>query len=252
MRSERPDEDFLQEQIEDIAGAGVLVRSVIHRMNNLLGAASGYIELLSFQRSEIPGDGASYLDEINAAITEAGQLSQQFLHFARLRDGGKVRTILQEVISPLVETIQSQLETRGGTLLYRNNSVCELEARVVALREGIRALFALLFASFPEGNISFFLSLVDVDGGVAMRLESEQILNCLKKLKPLFEPRWSTLGMLFRSDGTSLPVNVTDANAALLEVILQAHGGNITIGESGSSSGFICLWLPGVEKTNTL
>ncbi|MHC4883871.1 MAG: histidine kinase dimerization/phospho-acceptor domain-containing protein [Planctomycetota bacterium] len=229
---------------EPMVGTGVVVRGVVHRLNNLLGAASGYVELLEMEREELPEHSREFLDELVEALEEAGSLGQQFLRFARCRD--REREILS--LASVVEFALAEGALHEPRDRLEASASVLIEVNPLSLREALLAGARLLGGG--ESLRGLHVDIADAEGGGRLSLMSRGPVEDREAFLNLLAPCWADRGMLFSNaqDGAQ---DRLQTDAALLQVVAQAHGGRVSGSIGPEGRGCIDLMFPACKLAQT-
>ncbi len=209
--------------------SGSCVRPLVHEVNNLLGAAMGYTELVQMETS-LDSKSKRQLGETVAALQRCSQLINSFAQV--------VRPIRESFYSP-DEIVRSALDMRAYTLRAQSVTleyVCEDDALMAS---GIAALtqFAVVCTlmeaerrlSALETERRLRVSIAAIDAGISI-----QILDNALDAQAVTpdDARWSSLGL-------DLPeLSLSSARQAL-----DAQGGSLSF---TPTTGFLMV-LPGAD-----
>ena len=229
-------------QQERLGALGTMASGIAHDFNNALAAILGFSELLC-QRPETLADKEKtlrYLQMMNTAAQDAGNVVNRLREFYRHREDGEVFTpvnlnqVVQQAISFTQPKWKNQAEAKGITIhaVTELGKIPTITGSASDLREALTNLIFNAVDAMPQGGIitlrthseNSHVILEVADTGMGMTEEVRQ--RCL-------EPFFTTKG----DHGTGLGLSMVYG-------ILQRHRGTIDIQTTPGRGTTFILSLP--------
>lgn len=235
---------------ERMETVGQLASGLAHDFNNLFGAIVGYAELVAVATTDRPAVRAD-LEEIQAAVERASQLTRELLIFS-LRPSGRPATVdLNDVIAGVRELITASI----GSRVEQRFELAAVPLLTVADRGELEQVLLNLAvnardATPPGGTVTITTGLADLGNGhrgtrsdmrpgryVELAVKDTGAGMTADMAARIFEPLFSSKPV---GQGTGLGLSTVH------ELITQA-GGTIKVDSAQGAGTTIHVYLPGAD-----
>lgn len=241
-------------QTHKLASMGAIAGGLAHELNNIIGAILGYASILK-ESPQLDEAVQKKLDIIISAASRGGQLTQNVLNYARMKDGGQkfcqVNKIIeettqllrgclkknvlvdsysneQELVIPIAENILIQillnLGINGGDAMP-NGGQLTIEASSFTIDENNQA-------QYPDRTQGSYIKITVSDTGTGI---AEQYHD------KIFTPFFTT-----KPDGCG-----TGLGLALVKKMMHAHNGTVNFISVPNKGTSFTLVFPAVTKNTS-
>jgi signal transduction histidine kinase len=219
---------------ERLAAIGELTTVVGHELRNPLGASTNAL-FLARQRlgADIDGQVDRHLSMVESQIGRAVKLCEDLTAYVRRRDPEHVELVLRDVID---EAIRSTPAPPGIEVTVDAASV-EVNADASMLHRVITNLVTNAYQAMPEGGSLHIGSCSNEDFDVITLQDSGQGVDDEVAAR-LFDPFYTT-----KAEGTGLGL-------AIVHQIIEAHQGEISIGNAADGGAVVTIRLPRATNGN--
>ncbi|MBI2845997.1 MAG: hypothetical protein HYX86_05570 [Chloroflexi bacterium] len=224
--------------IRQNAALGQLAVEVGHELNNVLGAAVGYLQLAK-EEQDLPARGEDYLNRIEERLRQATSIARELQEFGSplfiTPDPVDINHLLEEALDLL--RVRSPLE--GITIdLHLNPNQPPILGDPVRLSQTILNLLINAQEALPEGGVVQVASRY-IAGKVQVLVADNGIGIASEDLPYIFEPFFTTKAEKGRGLGL-----------AICQRVIEEHGGRIEVeSKPGKGTRFV-VSLP-VSKVTT-
>jgi two-component system NtrC family sensor kinase len=238
--TERQRGDELRRRSERMASLGTTLAGVAHELNNPLAAIMGFTQLL--MRKPWPAEDRSALETINHEAIRSATIVKDLLAMARKRDQERrIRTNVNDVVGYVARTRRYALETAGvrcrlsldPTLPAVFGDRTQLEQVFLnLLNNAEHALTARSDASRLRGNVLIRTHRDDSHVIVDVQDDGPGIPTDVRA--HIWDPFWTTKD---EGEGTGLGLAVVNS-------IIEDHGGTITLEDGAETGACFVIRLP--------
>ncbi|MFZ5453847.1 MAG: PAS domain S-box protein [Thermodesulfobacteriota bacterium] len=240
-------------QAQKMEAIGTLAGGIAHDFNNILGAIIGYGEMIQMFHTSLDPKVKRDVDEILRAAFRAKDLVQQILTFSRRVDQDRKPIQLQMIIKESIKFLRATLPSTIEIRQFLDPEVGPVLADPTQMQQVVMNLCTnAAHAMRQEGGVlEVSLSEVVVSEGEkeTLKLVTGPYAKMMVKdsghgippevLERIFDPYFTTKGM---GEGTGLGL-------AVVEGIIQSHGGAITVeSEPGIGTVFL-VFIPLMERS---
>jgi signal transduction histidine kinase len=224
---------------ENLANLGEMAAGLAHEFKNSLATIHGYVQLLDAQ-SETSATAAARRSTLDAALNEVKLLARlvtDFLNFARPQSLHLDKVHLGSLLEDCVQEIRPHLSQMGIELSIRGR-FADLPADDSMLRRAFVNLFRNAAEAIePQSSVKRIEVTGSIDGGKARRYAHVRICDTGSGISPqdlhnIFIPFFTT-----KSRGYGIGL-------AIVQKILVAHGGDVSVERSDSSGTVFHCRLP--------
>ncbi|MBN1307744.1 MAG: response regulator [Chitinispirillaceae bacterium] len=250
------DKKRLEEQfrvVYKMEAIGQLAGGIAHDYNNILGAISGYADLIRNRYTE-DDRLKKYANMILSAAKRASELTKKLLIFARKNKLNMVEFDAHEALVEIIDLLNHTLD-KTITIIYTNGAVPSfIYGDVIQFQNAIMNLALNSRDAMPDGGtLTFRSATVDVDRSFAHRKDftvapgkyltvTVADTGCgmdQETLAHLFEPFFTTKDI---GQGTGLGL-------ASVYGTMKSHNGFIDVQSTVNKGTVITLYFPLVEQT---
>jgi signal transduction histidine kinase len=224
---------------DNLANLGEMAAGLAHEFKNSLATIHGYVQLLEAQGTG-PAPDADRRVTIEAALNEVRLLSKlvtDFLNFARPQDLSLVEVDLREVIEYCADNVRSQLRENSIELRVEGDLPTLAGDESLLKRAFVNLIRNAIEAIDPLSPNKVILITGTIDAQPAPRYAHIRIRDtgsgiASEDLSRIFIPFFTT-----KSRGYGIGL-------ALVQKIVVAHGGDVTVEASGQSGTLFHCRLP--------
>ncbi len=246
-------------QRQRIETMGHLSATIAHEIRNPLASIRGAVQEI-VRALDVPENKKILLEIVLSESDRLDQIITDFLHFARMRPPGLVRTDMKRVLSDVRYLLQSRPESRDVQIVVSGETGEPLaldpeQLRQLLLNLGLNALQAMEGCPRKQLQIrsSRVLSLHANSGYDATRFQDRQdrpaIILEIEDSGEGMSP--AVLQQVFEPFFTTKPAG-TGLGLAICERIVNAHDGMIAVESTQGKGTTVRIWLPADLKVGAI